>query len=66
LKWPFPIDAIGAFAIARDRDYYRQERLDVQLVLIPSALGMQALLGGNINFPPPAVEACCRFYAARR
>ena len=42
--------AIGAFAIARDRGYYRQEGLDVQLVLIPSALGMQALLGGNIKF----------------
>lgn len=42
--------AIGAFAIARDRGYYRQEGLDVQLVLIPSALGMQALLGGNIRF----------------
>src|SRR5678815_3832462 len=42
--------AIGAFAIARDRGYYRQEGLDVKLVLIPSALGMQALLGGNIKF----------------
>lgn len=42
--------AIGAFAIARDRGYYRQEGLDVELVLIPSALGMQALLAGNIKF----------------
>jgi NitT/TauT family transport system substrate-binding protein len=42
--------AVGAFAIARDRGYYRQEGLDVQLVLIPSALGMQALLAGNIKF----------------
>ncbi|MSP41409.1 MAG: ABC transporter substrate-binding protein [Deltaproteobacteria bacterium] len=42
--------AIGAFSIARDRGYYRQEGLDVQLVLIPSALGMQALLAGNIKF----------------
>jgi ABC-type nitrate/sulfonate/bicarbonate transport system substrate-binding protein len=36
--------------LARDRGYYRQEGLDVQLVLIPSALGMQALLAGNIKF----------------
>ncbi len=34
--------------------YYRQEGLDVQLVLIPSALGMQALFAGNKNFPPRA------------
>jgi ABC-type nitrate/sulfonate/bicarbonate transport system substrate-binding protein len=42
--------AISAFAIARDRGYYRQEGLDVQLIVIPSALGMQALLAGNIKF----------------
>ena len=42
--------AVSAFALARDRGYYRQEGLDVQLVLIPSALGMQALLAGNIKF----------------
>ena len=42
--------AVGAFALARERGYYRQEGLDVQLVLIPSALGMQALLAGNIKF----------------
>ena len=42
--------AVSAFALARDRGYYRQEGLDVQLVQIPSALGMQALLAGNIKF----------------
>lgn len=42
--------AVTAFAVARERGYYRQEGLDVQLVVIPSALGMQALLGGNIKF----------------
>lgn len=41
--------AVSPFALARDRGYYRQEGLDVQLVLIPSALGMQALLAGNIK-----------------
>jgi NitT/TauT family transport system substrate-binding protein len=42
--------AVTAFAVARERDYYRQEGLDVQLVVMPSALGTQALLGGNVKF----------------
>jgi NitT/TauT family transport system substrate-binding protein len=42
--------AVTAFAIARDRGYYRQEGLDVQLIVIPSAVGTQALLGGNVKF----------------
>ncbi|HEV8724315.1 MAG TPA: ABC transporter substrate-binding protein, partial [Candidatus Binatia bacterium] len=42
--------AVTAFAAARERGYYRQEGLDVQLIVIPSALGMQALIGGNIKF----------------
>ncbi len=42
--------AATAFAVARDRGYYRQEGLDVQLVVMPSAIGMQALLGGNVKF----------------
>jgi ABC-type nitrate/sulfonate/bicarbonate transport system substrate-binding protein len=42
--------ANAVFAVARDRGYYRQEGLDVQLVVIPSGLGTQALLAGNIKF----------------
>src|SRR6266508_5183013 len=42
--------AVTAFAVALERGYYRQEGLDVQLIVIPSALGMQALIGGNIKF----------------
>jgi NitT/TauT family transport system substrate-binding protein len=42
--------AATAFAVARERGYYRQEGLDVQLVVMPSAIGMQALLGGNVKF----------------
>jgi NitT/TauT family transport system substrate-binding protein len=42
--------AISAFAIARERGYYRQEGLDAQLIVMPSALGTQALLGGNVRF----------------
>ena len=50
VQMPAISPAVSTFALARDRGYYRQEGLDVQLVLIPSALGMQALLGGNIKF----------------
>src|SRR5215208_42372 len=42
--------AIAIFAVARDRGYYRLEGLDVRLVVIPSSLGTQALLAGNIKF----------------
>src|SRR5499426_3516874 len=42
--------AVTAFSIARDRGYYRQEGLDVQLIVMPSAVGTQALLGGNVKF----------------
>ena len=58
--------AVSAFALARDRGYYRQEGLDVQLVLIPSALGMQALLAGNIKFSTAGDRDYCRSYAVRR
>ena len=54
IKVPVQIPAITpaatAFAVARDRGTYRQEGLDVQLVVMPSAIGMQALLGGNVTF----------------
>ena len=42
--------AVTAFAVARERGYYRQEGLDAQLVVMPSGLGTQALLGGNVKF----------------
>ena len=42
--------AVTAFAVARERGYYRQEGLDVQLVVMPSGVGTQALLGGNVKF----------------
>src|SRR5581483_7564640 len=49
--------AVSPFAVARERGYYRQEGLDVQLVVIPSALGMQAMLGGNVKFATAADPA---------
>ena len=42
--------AVTAFAVARERGYYRQEGIDAQLVVMPSALGTQALLAGNVRF----------------
>ena len=54
LKVPVQIPSITpaatAFAVARDRGYYRQEGLDAQLIVMPSALGTQALIGGNVKF----------------
>ncbi len=54
VKAPVQIPAITpaatAFAVARDRGNYRQEGLDAQLIVMPSALGTQALLGGNVKF----------------
>ena len=47
---PVITPAATAFAVARDRGYYRQEGLDAQLIVMPSALGTQALLGGNVKF----------------
>ena len=54
LKVPVQIPSITpaatAFALARDRGYYRQEGLDVQLIVMASGLGTQALIGGNVRF----------------
>src|SRR5262252_8279115 len=53
-KVPVQIPAITpaatAFVVARDRGYYYQEGLDVQLIVMPSAIGTQALIGGNVKF----------------
>src|SRR4029077_13697416 len=53
-KVPVQIPAITpaatAFVVARERGYYRQEGLDVQLIVMPSAIGTQALIGGNVKF----------------
>ena len=42
--------AAAPFAIAKDRAFYREEGLDVDLIVMPSAIGIQALIGGNVNF----------------
>jgi ABC-type nitrate/sulfonate/bicarbonate transport system substrate-binding protein len=54
LKVPVQIPSITpaatAFAVARERGYYHQEGLDVQLIVMASGLGTQALIGGNVKF----------------
>jgi NitT/TauT family transport system substrate-binding protein len=42
--------AATTFVVARDRGFYRQEGFDVQLIVMPSAVGTQALIGGNVKF----------------
>jgi ABC-type nitrate/sulfonate/bicarbonate transport system substrate-binding protein len=47
---PAVTPSIATFAIAKDRGYYREEGLDVELVAMASAVGTQALIGGNVKF----------------
>jgi NitT/TauT family transport system substrate-binding protein len=54
LNLPVAIPAVSpaatTFVVARDRGFYRQEGFDVQLIVMPSAVGTQALIGGNVKF----------------
>jgi NitT/TauT family transport system substrate-binding protein len=47
---PAVTPAVSTFAIAKDKGYYREEGLDVELVQMPSAIGTQALIAGNVKF----------------
>ena len=47
---PAVTPAVSSFAIAKEKGYYREEGLDVELVQMPSAVGTQALIGGNVKF----------------
>jgi NitT/TauT family transport system substrate-binding protein len=47
---PAVTPAVTTFAVAKDKGYYREEGLDVELVVMPSAVGTQALIGGNVKF----------------
>ena len=38
------------FFVAKDRGYYREEDLDVQLVVMGGGIGLRALIGGNVEF----------------
>src|ERR1044071_2983442 len=47
---PAVTPAATSFVVARDRGYFREEGLDVNLIVMPSAIAMQALIGGNVKF----------------
>lgn len=47
---PAVTPAVSTFVVARDKGYYREEGLDVELVQMPSAIGTQALIAGNVKF----------------
>jgi NitT/TauT family transport system substrate-binding protein len=36
--------------VAKDKGYYRQEGLDVELILMPGAVANQALIAGNVEY----------------
>ncbi|HXV79575.1 MAG TPA: ABC transporter substrate-binding protein [Candidatus Binatia bacterium] len=38
------------FFIAKDKGYYRDEDLDVQLIVTGGGIGLRALIGGNVDF----------------
>jgi NitT/TauT family transport system substrate-binding protein len=39
-----------AFAVAKEKGYYREESLEVEMIVIPAARAIQALIGGNVEF----------------
>ncbi|MGH7767109.1 MAG: ABC transporter substrate-binding protein [Candidatus Binatia bacterium] len=47
---PSVTPSVATFAVAKERGYYREEGLNVELVAMPSAVGTQALIGGNVKF----------------
>jgi NitT/TauT family transport system substrate-binding protein len=53
-KVRFSVSAISIaeipFKIAQTKGFYREEGLDVEMILIRGAVGMQALLGGSVDF----------------
>jgi NitT/TauT family transport system substrate-binding protein len=38
------------FVIAREKGYYREEGLDLDLIVMPAAVATQALIGGDVEF----------------
>lgn len=64
---PSVTPSVATFAVAKERGYYREEGLNVELVAMPSAVGTQALIGGNVKFStlggaslPPILKICPR------
>ena len=42
--------SVTAFFVARDRGFYKQEGLDVQLIQMPGGIAVQALVAGGLDF----------------
>jgi ABC-type nitrate/sulfonate/bicarbonate transport system substrate-binding protein len=45
---PSTTQAVLPFTIARDKDYYRAEGFDVELILVSAPIASRALLGGDV------------------
>ena len=52
VKVSVPAQSIShvAFYAAKDKGYYREEGLDVELVLMNAAVAVRALIGGDVDF----------------
>lgn len=53
----------AAFYLARERGYYRDEGLEVQLIMMPAPVSNLALIAGNVDFtsvPTAAITAALR------
>ena len=72
-KIPVAIPAVSpastTFVVAKERGYFREEGLEVEMIVMPSAIATQALIGGNVKFstvggaglPPVLRGASLRF-----
>jgi len=53
----------AAFYVARDRGWYREDGLEVQLIMMPAPVSNLALIAGNVDFtsvPTAAITAALR------
>ena len=48
------------FKVAQLKGFYREEGLDVEMILIRGAVGMQALLGGSVDYTYASVQRATR------
>ena len=54
---PSTTHAVLAFTTTRDQGYYRDEGLDVELILMSAPIASRALLGGDVDPHSRAVSA---------
>lgn len=53
----------AAFYLAKEKGYYRDEGLEIQLITMPAPVSNLALIGGNVDFtsvPTAAITAALR------